>query len=567
MNNITKNPQYPELEWASWLHTLSEKKIQEGKSIVELASYENFSLWWTAISEVFLTMSGRLLILDRSYISNKFSSGFFFKIFYFFEPIYRLILLAIAKIIYLMQLSKKKNKKSQYKIMIVSLDKAWRDIWNVSEDKYVKRDIHYDSLIQELSDKYGAKIISVAPMEHLRNLKSLSLLFNRAINQKQGIHIPFDLYWSFAIYNKQKTVKLRFEKTWELLKNNKNFRTLFVNKGEDKYPLIEKRVEHYFNYHFPFMVKNIEMAKALLEKERPDILIMPASNGWYWQAMIIAAKMKGIPILETQHGIVSPNVIDYFCNKSRVKKGPNSRFMNFPDKFAVYGQWTKNILMDKFNYPEDKIIVIGQPRYDLLVKSKELFSRQKFCQKYGLDSKKKLVLFATRIAISPFVEQERLIIRALKEITDIELIIKSHPRGKMKDYVKICREEEIKARIIPEDCNIFEAISVCDIVITHPSTIVIESIIANRPTAVLDISNRPFPIPWTESGAALSIYRTEDIPKILNKALFDKAAEKDMAIARKKFSYHYAYKQDGKATERMAQLVVDMVKNSRSQQS
>ncbi len=68
-------------------------------------------------------------------------------------------------------------------------------------------------------------------------------------------------------------------------------------------------------------------------------------------------------------------------------------------------------------------------------------------------------------------------------------------------------------------------------------------------------------MPYASSGAAIGVYREEDIAPAMRDALYNEEARQRLAVNRKKFVYDYAYKQDRQASKRVAKLIKNMIRN------
>jgi hypothetical protein len=68
------------------------------------------------------------------------------------------------------------------------------------------------------------------------------------------------------------------------------------------------------------------------------------------------------------------------------------------------------------------------------------------------------------------------------------------------------------------------------------------------------------PLPFAESGAAIGVYREEDLTEAVRRCLYDEEARGNLKRAREKFVYEQACKLDGQATSRVVRLIEQMVK-------
>merc|ERR1712194_82653 len=69
--------------------------------------------------------------------------------------------------------------------------------------------------------------------------------------------------------------------------------------------------------------------------------------------------------------------------------------INLPkcDHVITWGELQKNIFMER-GLNENKIQVLGAPKFDIYHQYKSLTSREDFCMIYGLDPKKDILLYA-----------------------------------------------------------------------------------------------------------------------------------------------------------------------------
>ena len=85
----------------------------------------------------------------------------------------------------------------------------------------------------------------------------------------------------------------------------------------------------------------------------------------------------------------------------------------------------------------------------------------------------------------------------------------------------------------------------------------------NKPIVVLNLSGEPDAMPYVEKGIALGVYRKEDLIPAIKDALYNREVREKLARCREKFVYEYAYIQDGRASERVANLIKSIATESR----
>ncbi|GAH91176.1 unnamed protein product, partial [marine sediment metagenome] len=120
----------------------------------------------------------------------------------------------------------------------------------------------------------------------------------------------------------------------------------------------------------------------------------------------------------------------------------------------------------------------------------------------------------------------------------------------------IAEEENIKVTITKD--YLWELIASSDLVIISNSTVGLDAMILDKPVVMVNLGRQVEGIAYVSSGAALGAYSLEDIAPAVREALSNEQVRQDLAEARKRFIYEYAYIQDGKAAKRIADLIVQM---------
>ena len=134
-------------------------------------------------------------------------------------------------------------------------------------------------------------------------------------------------------------------------------------------------------------------------------------------------------------------------------------------------------------------------------------------------------------------------------------MVKLHPRAPQEEYNEVSAYVEQNKNIRLVSTHPHELLLASDIVFTPFSTVGIEAVLMGKPCISLQpgqISEDYF-IAMTKSGIVPVGYTEDDCRALVKKALSDENYRK--AVAEKASSF----KTDGKATDRVTQLVYDMV--------
>lgn len=331
---------------------------------------------------------------------------------------------------------------------------------------------------------------------------------------------------------------------------------------------------------------------GIIKIENPDLIVFSYDTAPVARLFVKAAKKLNIPTLLLQEGLFlgSANkkfsIMRYlksFFNIAlfledynlierlrllkdvlwkKIKKGAYGWGHAGCTKIAVSGEYTKNLLIAEGIDPKD-IIITGQPRFDGLCSEEKNIEIEK-----SIDHDKINILWATQCMVeagycskeewNEYVEK---VINSLKELGRYQLSIKVHPEEDSQRYEHL--ENNPHIHIYENSLN--ELLRTCDVLITYTSTTALEAMILNKPVIIMGLLMNQFLnlSPYVKSGAAIGVYKEEDLAPTIKDALYNEEVRKKLAEARKKFVYEHGYIPDGKASERVANLIVQMIEESR----
>jgi len=428
----------------------------------------------------------------------------------------------------------------------------WKDTYDLT-GKLRKCDAFFDSIISELK-KRDYDIVTVYPLNY--SLSGLKTLIDKLERQKEVTHKAFNIYWSIKVWKKAFDARRYFKNVWsEILGKDARIVHLLERYG------LKSELAYYFKYVFERVMKRIEMAKELVEQEKPDLILLINEYGVFERALVVVGKLKGIPTLAIQHGNIGPLHMGYMYSKDSISASGSIRtpYCPIPEKTAVYGRYYYDLLIKMSAYPPSSVVVTGQPRYDTLVMANRVFRREKFCARLGLVPDRKIVLVATQPWSMPIRKAFiRSVLTALKRFPEVQAIIKPHPREKEGLYKKVVEKENAEVVILPSKSDTFEALHACDLLVASFSTVITEALILGKPAVTVSIASEE-PTPFYK-GVTLRVNKDENLTPAIRNALYDEKTREKLKKERKKFVSKYAHKQDGKATKRVINLIERMVK-------
>ena len=549
-----------------YVQELYKKRLDCGKSLLELTTYDNVSLWWI-VDTLFCNFIKNMTVDDGT---SKLYPRKVFIVFYqtigiHIKFLYDLGLKVLLSIAILILRKYDQGEKKSKKIILLTPDKEWRFVRDYETNKLKKGDAIFHSLITELKNNYNLLAVYSLDIYPIKGVKNF-------IDKLRSWYVPYKLlniYWSPYVWKKERDAFKHFKKSWHYLKSDKKFRELCVCNGRDLYNQIIEELELYFFFLFPLAVSYIELGKLMIDSEKPNLILLENEEGWRVRAfLVIASKLKNTPTLAVQHGGFEHTQRGSMHPKDEIPPVGSVKlpYCPIPDKTAVYGNYYKELLTKVIIYPENSVVVTGQPRYDILADADKIYSKEEFLSKFKINPNHKFVLWTTQchgISREENIKNFKAVFRTMQNLEDVTLIIKQHP-NEGKRYTKMIKDcltnYKIDAVVTQKSSDTYEQIFVCDLMITRHSTTAMEAVALNKPVIVLNLSREPDTVEYVKEGVALGVYKGEDLKPAIEKLLKD---DSELAKNRRGYIEKYLYKIDGKATERVVNLITKMIEEKK----
>ena len=316
----------------------------------------------------------------------------------------------------------------------------------------------------------------------------------------------------------------KFEIFW---KKSENLEKLFQVDNSNFWEVIKDDLKNNYESKLANFILLIKIAKKIFSNM--DVRCITSLNevGETEKAFLEYNK-KQVPSLLLEHGFVERD--------QNTKKFDKIEYLNFKDKFAVWGSKKKEFLIKEYALDPEKIIVSGSPRHDDYFKAR-IEKKQ---------SKKLTVL----IAPNPITEISGLkntelelkfqnillkMINLLKKFNDVEIIVKLHAS-------QLYHNKQIKKLIndidphIPvfQSTPIIETINKADLVFVisseswGTSTMILEAMILGKPVMNLILDKKIPEFTHINENAVLAISDTDDIEINIKKIMFDKKFQENL---------------------------------------
>lgn len=357
----------------------------------------------------------------------------------------------------------------------------------------------------------------------------------------------------------------------------------------DKFGMEYKKLA---DYHTKSAVK-------ILNKEKPDVLIVGSDQEYLRRAFVYASNQLKIPVILFQLGISS--------NKSNVYKQAIKRtayrvkyhFINILRKYGylmktmidlkwdlfkilsrvfndirqalsyydirgtfgcdyivVSGKWEKDILLER-GVDLKNIIVTGNP----LINLSRLKGAVDLKRLFNIRQDEKVILLLTSAIVEHGIWTKDMREGCIGNAVDIlsqsgRLIIKIHPVESLEDYQFVKDKAILCKNVILHD-----AINISDLVVVSGySTTVLEATTLHKPVILLNVFNEVKAFPYEEMGLVKAVYQFSDLKESVESLLHNREARNEALQKIEKFYTDNKEFVDGKATERITDLIIGAVK-------
>ncbi|HZY31120.1 MAG TPA: CDP-glycerol glycerophosphotransferase family protein [Candidatus Methylomirabilis sp.] len=347
-----------------------------------------------------------------------------------------------------------------------------------------------------------------------------------------------------------------FRRRWALLRRDKVAMASFRWRNLPLWDAVRRRLQDNFFVGFPELVQIIETARRAFIVERPEIVVVTDERPPFQRAFVEAAHSLRIPTLNIQNAVIFEYPLGSPISTRRM---------------AVDGEYFKEVLV-KMGNDHRKIIVTGQPRFDPLVRGDRRFQREAIMSRLGLDPRKKvIVLFPegieTGIREGDNDQFIRATFKAVRDLPDVQVVMKLHPID--FEFVRPRRfalEAGLNDVAIVKDVDLWDLLSISDVALVTLSTVGHEAIAMGRPLIQVSISKtEPTYIQYAELGAALEVTDVAALGKTIEKALWDPVTLRRLEEGRANYLTHFAHRLDGRASERVVDLICQMIRGSAAQ--
>lgn len=231
----------------------------------------------------------------------------------------------------------------------------------------------------------------------------------------------------------------------------------------------------------------IENYQAILENEKPHLVLFFSESTLDARICIFLCKCLSIKTASLQHGIIDDKHPYY------VETYPRNALV-CPDYMFVYGAYVSCLLRKKgpFKLSKTEFIPTGSPKFKEMehVTPKNIAELKR---QYGLEESTKIITYlSNRIYGKRYRKYMMRVLKVLKNLEDNYLkIIKLHPNDEfVSEIVSACRKINLKNFRVMETEPLKDVLKISDIVLANYSTAIYEALVMKKQVIQIDFGKK-----------------------------------------------------------------------------
>ncbi|MCP4613458.1 MAG: UDP-N-acetyl glucosamine 2-epimerase [Planctomycetes bacterium] len=294
---------------------------------------------------------------------------------------------------------------------------------------------------------------------------------------------------------------------------------------------------------------NIRIAQYQIKKSKPDCIVYDLELHETIRQILYAAKIVNTPVLSMQHG-----------------EGFAEQYSNFPqlaDYYIAYSPYN----VDKIKLlgvEDEKIFLTGAPDTDVIFNYDVTKIKEEIKSKYGFQPDRRIILTALRPAVNKAFHNINISLietfgRVLGNNDNFEVLIKCHNADHVIGARPSYKNDKYENFIfIDSEYPFSKLLKVSNYLITHMSSCIVEAILMDVPTIVIDFDGGGKWPDWASYGL-FDTAKMDNLEKILCDIKDCHLNSSTSKEKRGEFIKRFRYKYDNKSSERIAGAINSII--------
>jgi hypothetical protein len=237
--------------------------------------------------------------------------------------------------------------------------------------------------------------------------------------------------------------------------------------------------------------------RRLLDRIRPKALIVVVHYSHRLFPIVRAARERGIPTIELQHGVIGPEHLPYNMAKQ-------ARPLTLPDHLLLFGEYWRT-LCPRLPFTDECVHAIGYGHF-------ERCSRPRF---RASDTKPRRVLFLSQPSIGRELGEWAALVSSRLSRAECQIVYRLHPSERAGWRTKYPALAAANVEVVAGG-DLYEQFATCDAQVGVYSTAVFEGVASGLDTLVAGLSGHEGVLGLVDAGAARLARDTDELVELLN---------------------------------------------------
>lgn len=416
------------------------------------------------------------------------------------------------------------------------------------------REMYFDRILPAVQDEASTTVVAFGPPVPFKKRGLRSWLRDLLeLGEKELPYRPVRRYVSFAMSLQLASAFAECRRMWRSFRASAEIAHRGVALGTEALACFRDT----FYRQLPWAIRAYHEVAAVLEVERPSIVVLYAESSGLGRAAVTAARVHGIPSFAIQHGIMYEQYYSHEHASFEVGGEDDPDGVPLPTTTAVYGSAAKELLVRRGSYDPDRVIITGSPKFDDLVRAAQGFDREQTRAGLGVPDEERFLVLASRwTAVGPVFRE---LVEASEHFDGLWLFVKPHPAESTRPYEEVLESlGPSRARVLSATMNLLELLFASDALVTVDSFASSEALVLGRPVLVVNLPSNLDAL--VARGVALGVPRGEPIEDAIRKLLLDDEVRRELERARKEYIQEFAFGADGRSTERIVEAILETCK-------
>jgi len=227
------------------------------------------------------------------------------------------------------------------------------------------------------------------------------------------------------------------------------------------------------------------------------------------------------------------------------------------DIVTAMDEWSKDLFVEWFNLPEEKIHILGTSRFDR-------FSKLRMSQ----ETQQKTAKIRPHICVATQPIQSDLTIEMLTYLNDLyvggidfDCTVKLHPRQSesiIKEIELIAHDLQKAGRLtITKTGDLAQILLSSDMVVTAYSNVAIEAALMDRPVLIVNFTGKDTTVPFVDFGIGEEARTKESFVALTKRILYDEAFGQEIQQKRHNYFKRYPSQWRGEAGKDTFALILE----------